>query len=160
MMVVKAALALTGVAAVALYVVVMLVVELIMRLLPLIVLAAVVALGIYLWRRRIGSNTRRRVLPIPGTAGADDNQQVAMPRTVTPGIWAPVPVPGPPVVATHRDTHVIVGGDEDDSHHDGYLRFGPPTEPSATSGGPYTVSGNRSHARRSGSQARPRSTRP
>lgn len=158
MKVVKAALALAGVAAVALYVVVALVIELIARLLPLIVLAAVVALIVYLWRRKGGTRKRQQALPAPGWADARD-QPVLDPGIAARPQWVTAPQQPVPAVPTHR-RHLILGAtDAGDGHGDGYLRLGPSVDsPSPLQ--PHVVSGSRSRARRGDSRARPRSARP
>lgn len=158
MKVVKAALALAGVAAVALYVVIALVIELIARLLPLIVLAAVVALVVYLWRRTSGTRKRRQALPAPGWADARD-QPVIVPAIAAPAQLVTAHQQSAPAVPTHRDSHLIIAADAGDSHGDGYLRLGPSVE-SPSPSQPHVVSGSRSRARRGDSRVRPRSGRP
>lgn len=151
MKVLKATLALAGVAAVALYVAVMLLIELLARLLPLIVLGAVVMLAVYVWRR-VQAHRRER-----------DPQRAAMKNRAHPAPVAPDPQPVPQVSAlpSHQHTRMIVGGEGEGSFEgEGYLRLGPPQDVPSPAGQSYATAAGRSHARRSVSHARPRSSRP
>ncbi|SKQ81517.1 MULTISPECIES: hypothetical protein [Mycobacteriaceae] len=152
MKVLKAALALAGVAAVALYVAVMLLIELLARLLPLIVLGAVVMLTVYVWRR-VQAYRRER-----------HPQRAAMKNRAHRAGLARAPQPPVPVVSalpSHRHTRVIVGGEGEGSFEgEGYLQLGPPLALPSPAGQSYASASGRSHARRSVSHARPRSSRP
>lgn len=151
MKVLKAALALAGVAAVALYVAVMLLIELLARLLPLIVLGAVVMLTVYVWRR-VQAHRRER-----------HPQRAAMNNRAHPAGVAPASQPVPVVSAlpSHRHTRVIVGGEGEGSFEgQGYLQLGPPQALPSPVDQSYAPAAGRSHARRSVSHARPRSSRP
>lgn len=151
MKVLKAALALAGVAAVAIYVAVMLLIELLARLLPFIVLAAVVMLAVYVWRR-IKAHHRDRY---PQRAAIKNR---ASARGVTP---EPQPVPVVAALPSHQHTRLIVGSECNGGiEGEGYLRLGPPLALPSPGGQSDVVAAGRSHGRRSVSHPRPRSSRP
>ncbi|NKZ15017.1 hypothetical protein A5722_01525 [Mycobacterium vulneris] len=150
MKVLKATLALAGVAAVALYVAVMLLIELLARLLPLIVLGAVVMLAVYVWRRVQAHHRERHQAAIKDRAPTGTVEHPAQRQ-----------VSVVPALPSHQQTRLIVGSEGNGGiDQEGYLRLGPPPALPSSARQSDVVAAGRSHGRRNVSHARPRSSRP